>query len=104
MSAGLGTVPPEQTYLDIGQGNRVFDSLYDTDLPPGAECRWIGRWKIAAAAAAGGIGARADIVPRASGRDAWPRRREGVRRSSTRSRSAQLPSAGIDRAGGGTTC
>ncbi|HEX6206703.1 MAG TPA: hypothetical protein VFZ29_12940 [Solirubrobacterales bacterium] len=33
MSAGLGTVPPDQTYLDIGQGNRVFDSLYDRDLP-----------------------------------------------------------------------
>jgi hypothetical protein len=32
MSAGLGTVPPEQTYLDITQGNRVFDSLYDEDL------------------------------------------------------------------------
>lgn len=34
MSAGLGKVPANQTYLDIGQGNRVFDSLYDTDLPP----------------------------------------------------------------------
>jgi hypothetical protein len=34
MSAGLGTVPPNQTYLDIGQGNRVFDSLYDEGLPP----------------------------------------------------------------------
>jgi hypothetical protein len=33
MSAGLGTVPPLQTYLDIGQGNRVFDSLYDRPLP-----------------------------------------------------------------------
>lgn len=33
MSAGLGPVPAEQTYLDIGQGNRVFDSLYDADLP-----------------------------------------------------------------------
>ena len=33
MSAGLGTVPPQQTYLDIGQGNRVFDSLYDRPLP-----------------------------------------------------------------------
>jgi len=32
MSPGLGTVPAEQTYLDIGQGNRVFDSLYDEDL------------------------------------------------------------------------
>jgi hypothetical protein len=34
MSAGLGAVPAEQTYLDITQGNRVFDSLYDSDLPP----------------------------------------------------------------------
>jgi hypothetical protein len=33
MSAGLGSVPAEQTYLDIGQGNRVFDSLYDSELP-----------------------------------------------------------------------
>jgi hypothetical protein len=34
MSAGLGSsVPPDQTYLDIGQGNRVFDSLYDEPLP-----------------------------------------------------------------------
>jgi hypothetical protein len=39
MSAGLGTVPAEQTYLDVGQGNRVFSSLYDTSLPPfGAGC------------------------------------------------------------------
>ncbi len=34
MSAGLGTVTPEQTYLDIGAGNRVFNSLYDGELPP----------------------------------------------------------------------
>jgi hypothetical protein len=34
MSAGLGTVPPQQTHLDISQGNRVFDSLYDEPLPP----------------------------------------------------------------------
>ncbi len=33
MSAGLGSVPAEQTYLDITQGNRVFDSLYDEELP-----------------------------------------------------------------------
>jgi hypothetical protein len=33
MSAGLGTVPPLQTHLDVGQGNRVFDSLYDRPLP-----------------------------------------------------------------------
>jgi hypothetical protein len=36
MSAGLGSVPAEQTYLDIGQGNRVFDSLYDSELPRAA--------------------------------------------------------------------
>lgn len=34
MSAGLGSVPAEQTYLDVTQGNRVFDSLYDAPLPP----------------------------------------------------------------------
>ncbi|HKO37891.1 MAG TPA: hypothetical protein VJU14_05950 [Solirubrobacterales bacterium] len=33
MSAGLGAVPPGQTHLDITQGNRVFDSLYEEDLP-----------------------------------------------------------------------
>lgn len=32
MSAGLGSVPPLQTYLDVSQGNRVFDSLYDESL------------------------------------------------------------------------
>jgi hypothetical protein len=42
MSAGLGTVPPEQIYLDVGQGNRVFDSLYDESLPQatGNRARW----------------------------------------------------------------
>jgi hypothetical protein len=33
MSAGLGAVSAEQTYLDVTQGNRVFDSLYGSDLP-----------------------------------------------------------------------
>jgi len=33
MSAGLGSVPAAQTYLDITQGNRVFDALYDSELP-----------------------------------------------------------------------
>ena len=33
LSAGLGSVPAEQTYLDVSQGNRVFDSLYDEELP-----------------------------------------------------------------------
>lgn len=33
MSAGLGTVSPTQTYLDVGAGNRAFNSLYDEGLP-----------------------------------------------------------------------
>jgi hypothetical protein len=34
MSTGIGEVPAEQTYLDISQGNRANDALYDGDLPP----------------------------------------------------------------------
>jgi len=34
MSPGLGEVPLAQTYLDVSQGNRVFDSLYGGDLAP----------------------------------------------------------------------
>jgi hypothetical protein len=34
MSAGIGEVPPEQTYLDISQGNRIDDTLYERPLPP----------------------------------------------------------------------
>jgi hypothetical protein len=46
MSAGLGTVTPEQTYLDLGAGNRVFNSLYDEELPPMPPRRALGcpRW------------------------------------------------------------
>src|SRR5207342_3310807 len=33
VSAGLGSVPVAQTFLDIGQGNRVNENLYDGDLP-----------------------------------------------------------------------
>lgn len=33
MSAGLSTVSANQTYLDIGAGNRVFTSLYGGDNP-----------------------------------------------------------------------
>jgi hypothetical protein len=59
MSPGLGTVPPNQTYLDIGQGNRVFDSLYDSDLPPlGKDCF---AWEEAVEQRA--ESAPADIVP-----------------------------------------
>jgi hypothetical protein len=59
MSAGLGTVPAAQTYLDIGQGNRVFDSLYDEDLPePGRGSA--GWWRAVRERAES---APADIVP-----------------------------------------
>src|SRR5512133_403188 len=34
LNAGIGDVPDEQTYLDIGQGNRVEEHLYDAPLPP----------------------------------------------------------------------
>jgi hypothetical protein len=59
MSAGLGTVPPAQTYLDIGQGNRVFDSLYDEPLPEreGDPAAW---WR---AVGERGESAPAEIVP-----------------------------------------
>lgn len=34
LSAGLGSVPSDQTYLDVSQGNRVFGSLYPASIPP----------------------------------------------------------------------
>jgi hypothetical protein len=59
MSAGLGTVPAQQTYLDVGQGNRVFNSLYDDPLPEmtGDYSRW---WREVVERAES---APADIVP-----------------------------------------
>ena len=33
VSAGLGTVPVAQTFLDVSQGNRANEELYDEDLP-----------------------------------------------------------------------
>lgn len=59
MSAGLGTVSSEQTYLDIGQGNRVFNSLYDRPLPErrGDSAQW---WREVVERAES---APADIVP-----------------------------------------
>jgi hypothetical protein len=59
ISAGLGTVPAQQTYLDVSQGNRVFDSLYDSNLPElQADCpSW---WKLIEERAAS---APAEIVP-----------------------------------------
>ncbi|HEY3435859.1 MAG TPA: hypothetical protein VGK41_09430, partial [Solirubrobacterales bacterium] len=59
MSAGLGAVSAEQTYLDVGQGNRVFNSLYDRPLPEhrGDAARW---WREVVERAES---APADIVP-----------------------------------------
>jgi hypothetical protein len=58
MSAGLGTVSPEQTYLDIGQGNRVFNSLYQPlPKPNGDRAAW---WRAVDERAES---APADIVP-----------------------------------------
>lgn len=44
LSAGLGNVPVEQTYLDITQGNRVFDSLYSAQLPKSGAGGPCGAW------------------------------------------------------------
>jgi hypothetical protein len=41
MSAGIGSVPAEQTYLDISQGNRVDPRLYDLPLPQAGAWRRI---------------------------------------------------------------
>ncbi len=81
MSAGLGTVPPEQTYLDIGQGNRVFDSLYDEDLSARTGDR--GSWWRAVVKRA--ESAPADIVP---GLLSMTLRKQGVPPGSFRIRSA----------------
>lgn len=92
MSAGLGTVPPEQTFLDITQGNRVFDSLYDEDLPKygGSPVAW---WRAARERAES---APADIVPglltASLKRAGVPSRFFELRRGNLRS----LPSAGRD--------
>jgi hypothetical protein len=33
IGAGLGPVPAQQTYVDVGQGARAFDSVYGTTIP-----------------------------------------------------------------------
>lgn len=88
MSAGLGTVPAEQTYLDIGQGNRVFDSLYDQPLPEHRRdaARW---WREVVERAES---APADIVPGLLATTlgyAEPRARLEVRKTSLRRLSRQ---------------
>jgi len=54
LSAGIGPVPAEQTFLDVGQGARLAPSLYDEPLPPLSD--WAAVRKRAA-------DAPADIVP-----------------------------------------
>ena len=58
LSAGLGSVPAEQTYLDITQGNRVFDSLYDSELPRDVGGGICGPGYSRGRGRAGGIGSR----------------------------------------------
>jgi hypothetical protein len=63
MTAGIGEVPAAQTYLDVTQGNRVSESLYDGDLPfIGFNDRGVDRrdWEAIAERAAD---APAEIVP-----------------------------------------
>jgi len=61
MSAGLGSVTAAQTYLDVTQGNRVFDSLYGTGIPKlRAATARIEGWPAAVSRAES---APADIVP-----------------------------------------
>jgi len=61
MSAGIGQVPAEQTYLDISQGNRIDDALYARSLPP-LPSFWlrVPHWEQIAERA---DGAPADIAP-----------------------------------------
>jgi hypothetical protein len=61
LSAGLGSVPAEQTYLDITQGNRIFNSLYDSELPEARVS--LNRPVKNAAVASRAESAPADIVP-----------------------------------------
>jgi hypothetical protein len=62
LSAGIGgEVPPEQTYLDIGQGNRVSEHLYSDPLPIAIpRGRQVPHWARIVARA---DSAPADIVP-----------------------------------------
>ncbi|HET9154541.1 MAG TPA: hypothetical protein VFN85_10560 [Solirubrobacterales bacterium] len=84
MSAGLGTVPPLQTYLDVGQGNRVFDSLYDRPLP---EHRNGVRWLLEVVERA--ESAPADVVPFLL--------KKTLRENHVRSQFAEIARASLDR-------
>lgn len=84
MSAGLGTVPPLQTYLDVGQGNRVFDSLYDRPLPEGRN--GVG-WLLEVVKRA--ESAPADIVPGLL--------RKTLREDNVRSQFAEIARTSLDR-------
>ena len=68
MSAGIGQVPPGQTFIDVGQGARINPSLYDQSLPRDPRtARRPGRPADPAARSGSGAAARcgapADLVP-----------------------------------------
>lgn len=84
MSAGLGTVPPLQTYLDVGQGNRVFDSLYDRPLPEHRN----------------GVGWLLEVVKRAESAPAEIKPgllRKTLRENNVRSQFAEIARTSLDR-------
>jgi hypothetical protein len=70
LSAGIGgDVPPEQTYLDAGQGNRVSETLYDGPLPVVLpRVARVPHWRQIVARAES---APADIVPGLLGSTLW---------------------------------
>src|SRR5436190_3585521 len=62
LSAGVGPVPPSQTYLDASQGNRVNPELYGSS-PPAVRLRRTGGGLAVPRSAWGRVRARAAGVP-----------------------------------------
>ena len=95
MSAGLGSVPAEQTYLDITQGNRVFDSLYSYSPLPRHGCGARLERRSARAESA-----PAEIVPGLLGSERWKSLASGSRASGACGLSAGGVEPGLSRLSG----
>src|SRR5689334_11788318 len=63
MSTGIGHVPATQTYLDISQGNRVSQALYDHPLPSEHDLQPLTDFHAKVVPVWGGILTRADSAP-----------------------------------------